>query len=240
MGSIQFNPVCVNFQKKIRDYFGWKLEDDEIVLNWLKNKICSFSIKWNEASREKYLEDLIIKIKSNDDFIVIGANISKKEIMDLPKNTPLVVADGAIGAIMSFNEALIKNVICLMSDGDGLPYIKNNKIKNLTIILHAHGHAQKNLEHVLSIWKAWNPVPKVIISHQTPISSKGAYNFGGFSDGDRGVCLLHSLGVPKNKINILGFNSNKIGSWGGLSNSKIKHQKLKWMGEILNSLGYEI
>ena len=33
-----------------------------------------------------------------------------------------------------------------VSDGDGVPHITNKKIGGLTILLHAHGHAKKNLE----------------------------------------------------------------------------------------------
>ena len=40
-----FTPVCIEYQQKIRDYFNWKIEDDEYVLTWL-NKNISKTYSW--------------------------------------------------------------------------------------------------------------------------------------------------------------------------------------------------
>ncbi len=235
-----FTPVCIEFQQNIREYFGWNLQDDEDILEWLQKNIEKYDIRWNDENQSENLNELITEIKSNEKFVVIGANVTKEEVMTLSKNVPLIVADGAIGALLELNEKLIENVICLVSDGDGLPYITNKKIGNMKILLHTHGHAKKNLENILEIWKKWSKIPKIIISHQTFKSKKPAVNFGGFSDGDRAVCMLHACGIAKNDIRLIGFNSKKIGKWTGLSNSKRKRQKLDWMEKILEDLGHVI
>jgi len=235
-----FTPVCIEFQQNIREYFGWNLQDDEEVLEWLQQNLVKFDDRWNDESQSNNLNELIMEIKSSEKFVVIGANVTEDEIMTLSTTTPLIVADGAIGALLELNEDLLENVICLVSDGDGLPYITNKKIGDMKILLHTHGHAKINLKHVLGIWNKWSKIPKIIISHQTFKSKKPAVNFGGFSDGDRAVCMLHSCGITKNNIRLIGFNTKNIGKWTGLSNTEIKRQKLEWMEKILEDLGHVI
>ncbi len=240
MQSINFEPVCIEFQEKIRNYFSWNLEDDEKILKWLKIRISQNISEWNEDSRRKNFEDLALRITSNDNFIVVGANITEKEIKSISDDSNIVVADGAIGAIISYRRDLIKNITCLVSDADGIPYIIDNIIDDLTILLHAHGHAKDNIEYVLNIWEKWEKKPKIIISHQTSKKEKDAHNFGGFTDGDRGVCLLHSFGKLTKNIQLMGFNSQNIGPWSGKSKTNLKSEKLKWMETIIMSLGYKI
>ena len=240
MQPSNITPICIEYQQKLRDFFKWNIEDDEIVLKWLKGNISKFNPMWNLNNREKYLNDLSSIIKSENNFVVIGANVTENEVLELSEDDALIVADGAIGSIIKLNEKLIKNVICLVSDGDGMPYISNKKIENITILLHAHGHAKKNLNHILDIWKDWEKPPRIIITHQTFNLTKECINFGGFSDGDRAVCMLHAHGINKNQISLKGFNIEKIGPWSGLTDEKGKKEKLKWMGKILGELGYDI
>ena len=96
------------------------------------------------------------------------------------------------------------------------------------------------MENILDIWKKWEKPPKIIISHQIFNHEEGAVNFGGFSDGDRAVCMLHAYGVEKRNIRLMGFNVENIGPWSGLTDSKIKKEKLRWMQKILEDLGYDI
>ena len=238
--SINFTPVCVDYQQKIRDFFGWDLHDDEEVFNWLQKNISKYNHKWNEENQLINLNNMINKIKLKNNFAIIGGNATEEEISKLSENISLIVADGSIGLLAKTNEKLLKNVICLVSDGDGVPHITNKKIGGLTILLHAHGHAKKNLEKILEIWSKWGNVPKIIISHQTFKTKLPAVNFGGFSDGDRAVCILHACGINKSQIQLIGFDAQKVGSWSGLSDSKIKQEKLIWMKKILEELGYDI
>tara|TARA_B100001778_G_scaffold298917_1_gene273376 strand:- start:734 stop:1468 length:735 start_codon:yes stop_codon:yes gene_type:complete len=235
-----FTPVCLEYQQRIRDFFKWEIEDDEYVLKWLSENISKLNALWEIQKRKEYLYDLSLSIKSKNNFIVIGANVTKNEILELTEEDSLIVADGAIGSIIELNENLIENIVCIVSDGDGVPYICNKKIENLIVLLHAHGHAKNNLENILDIWKKWEKPPKIIISHQIFNHEEGAVNFGGFSDGDRAVCMLHAYGVERGNIRLMGFNVENIGPWSGLTDSKIKKEKLRWMQKILEDLGYDI
>ncbi|MAT48787.1 MAG: hypothetical protein CMA27_03035 [Euryarchaeota archaeon] len=236
----KFTPVCVEYQQKIREYFGWDSKDDEAVLDWLQKNIANFDKRWADESQINHLNELIKDIKTIENFVVIGANVTREEIMTLSNNSSLIVADGAIGALLELKEDLLENIICLVSDGDGLPYISNRKIGNLRILLHAHGHAKENLKNILEIWNKWSPAPRIIISHQILKRKDPAVNFGGFSDGDRAVCMLHACGINAEKIQLIGFNSNKIGPWTGISNINKKMKKLEWMKNILEDLGHVI
>ena len=65
------------------------------------------------------------------------------------------------------------------------------------------------------------------------------HNFGGFTDGDRAVCLAINLGVPIKKISLLGFSTTEIGEWSGQTNPERKMEKLDWMLKILQIIGLE-
>ena len=53
------------------------------------------------------------------------------------------------------------------------------------------------------------------------------------------VCYMH-VELKKKNIQLLGFNAKKIGPWSGLNDSKIKQEKLIWMKNILEELGYDV
>ena len=53
MQPSNFTPVCIEYQQKIRDYFNWKIEDDEYVLTWLNKNISDFHPIWSLENRNK-------------------------------------------------------------------------------------------------------------------------------------------------------------------------------------------
>jgi uncharacterized Rossmann fold enzyme len=61
-------------------------------------------------------------------------------------------------------------------------------------------------------------------------------NFGGFTDGDRAVCLVLALGVHRHNISLVGFSTTSIGEWSGQTNPVRKLEKLEWMVKILQML----
>ena len=75
--------------------------------------------------------------------------------------------------------------------------------------------------------------PGLILTHQVTESIDGMHNFGGFTDGDRAVCLAIGLGVPKENISLIGFSTTKIGKWSGQTNPTRKLEKLAWMLQVL-------
>jgi hypothetical protein len=58
----------------------------------------------------------------------------------------------------------------------------------------------------------------------------------GFTDGDRAACIVAACGIPINKIRLIGFRSDKIGRWTGITDPVRKLRKLKWMEAVLDIL----
>ena len=62
------------------------------------------------------------------------------------------------------------------------------------------------------------------------------HNPGGFTDGDRAACIALSLGIPVERITMLGTNTEKVGRWSGTTEKEKKLVKLQWMETILKAL----
>ena len=62
------------------------------------------------------------------------------------------------------------------------------------------------------------------------------HNPGGFTDGDRAACIVRSLGVPLERIRMLGTRTDVVGRWSGKTDPKQKIVKLGWMKKILDIL----
>jgi uncharacterized Rossmann fold enzyme len=61
-------------------------------------------------------------------------------------------------------------------------------------------------------------------------------NVGGFTDGDRAVCLASFLGADEDKFAFLGYSTKQVGEWSGLTDPAQKLRKLEWMAKILDNL----
>jgi len=62
----------------------------------------------------------------------------------------------------------------------------------------------------------------------------------GFTDGDRAVCLAMMLGLKQEACELIGFSTNSIGQWSGVTNEALKLKKLAWMEKILNAHDFVI
>jgi len=78
-----------------------------------------------------------------------------------------------------------------------------------------------------------------VLTHQTPGEIDGMYNPGGFTDGDRAICFLLALGVPIEKISLLGTRTDIVGKWSGVTKPAEKIIKLEWMAKVLDIIGIE-
>ena len=63
-------------------------------------------------------------------------------------------------------------------------------------------------------------------------------NPGGFTDGDRAVCIAFALGAES--VTLVGFSTSEVGSWSGVTDTKRKLIKLKWMSKVLQLLSMEV
>jgi len=101
------------------------------------------------------------------------------------------------------------------------------------LILHAHGDNILSWTKVIDYILSSDIESKIVLTHQLPKKIDGMYNFGGFTDGDRAVCFVHSIGVPKERIVMIGTRTDIVGKWSGITDKELKLSKLKWMEKIL-------
>jgi len=166
--------------------------------------------------------------------IVVGAGPSleksDKIVRNLGKSVLLISADGATSFLIENN--VIPHVIVTDLDGKVQDILYANEKGSITII-HGHGDNIEALKKYVRLFKG-----KIMGSTQVE-PRPFVYNFGGFTDGDRGVFLAAFLNIKN--ILLIGMDfGNIIGKYSkpGLKSSQpaseIKCEKLKIAKELIN------
>lgn len=197
-------------QDEIRSSFGWSLQSDY-------DSALQLCANYNKNSPKITLPEkvTVVGAAAPPDYVPLG---------------PTIVADGAIGALVDYSK-----VILIVTDGDGTPYLEKGLNKGIPICLHAHGD---NIDSWKKILEIIDDDQEVILTHQTPYDIEGMYNPGGFTDGDRAVCIALALGATE--IELVGFSIGEVGTWSAITDEKRKLMKLKWMNRVLKLLSMEI
>lgn len=143
---------------------------------------------------------------------------------DIRKNKPegtLISAGSATSAVM--DAGILPDIVVTDLDGDAERQIEANRAGSVAII-HAHGD---NIDLIMKYAKEFTG--KVMITTQSKPDNV-ICNFGGFTDGDRAVCLARHMGAEH--IILYGFDfdnpSDKTGS-----DPQIKRKKLSWAKRII-------
>ena len=231
------NPYLIDVQDDVRTAFGWSYQDDFLSAKNMADAMNSSSpygrIDWNEASRWASLVQLVKRLHDAKRILCVGANVDAHILLDsIGPHDVLLAADGAVGACLDS-----PSLVGVFSDGDGGVFLERAAQLGVPIILHAHGDNQETWNTLLNTWSTFERAPSLILTHQTREKISGLYNFGGFTDGDRLICFLMALNIPIQNLVLVGYSTEKIGQWSGVTNPPLKLQKLKWMKVILNSLG---
>ena len=145
-------------------------------------------------------------------------DISKKE----PEGT-LISAGSATSVLMSMG--LVPDIVVTDLDGDIGPQISASGMGAVTII-HAHGD---NIDLIREYAKEFTG--KVMITTQSK-PDLVLCNFGGFTVGDRAVCLARHMGAKR--IYLYGFDFANPSYKDG-SDPEIKKRKLRWAERIIGS-----
>ncbi len=204
----------IALQDEIREYFSWDVSDDIRSAHQMSQTL----IGGYELDLSKY-----------DHIGIVGAAAEVKDVQNSTAEL-LIVADGSLGAISE-----ISRVGLLVSDADGAPHIQRAVENRIPIALHAHGD---NLHDWKEFATTFSDSYPLILTHQTPIEIEGMINVGGFTDGDRAICLALAFGAQYKSIQLIGFKSNDVGRWSGVTNEELKLEKLRWMEKIIQELGY--
>ena len=143
---------------------------------------------------------------------------------DIRKRSPegtMISAGSATSAVMK--AGIIPDIVVTDLDGDIESQIEANR-KGAVAVLHAHGD---NTDLIMRYSKEFTG--KVLLTTQ----SKPDFvicNFGGFTDGDRAVCLARHMGAGK--ILLYGFDFDNPSAKCG-SDPETKKRKLSWARKII-------
>ncbi|HJJ89185.1 MAG TPA: DUF115 domain-containing protein [Methanocorpusculum sp.] len=115
----------------------------------------------------------------------------------------------------------------IFSDIDGMDddFLVMNDLGTI-LVLHAHGDN-------IPLIRSWVPKvrgPVVGTTQASPLPH--VYNFGGFSDGDRGVFCVYELGAAS--VSLIGFDLDDR------SVDPVKHGKLMIARKLLKLLGHDL
>ena len=160
---------------------------------------------------------------------VIGSTVSvfgaadslSSDIAKMKPEGTLISAGSATSAVMSMG--IIPDIVVTDLDGDIVSQIEASRKGAITLI-HAHGD---NVDLVMRYAKEFTG--KVILTTQSK-PDYVLFNFGGFTDGDRAVCLARHFGARK--IILYGFDFENPSSKDG-SDPEIKKKKLAWAKRII-------
>ncbi len=233
-------------QTEVREHFGWKLDlDSNSALSMLETVEASEINDWTRPRRAATVAGLIRRmVLRPTEVAVLGAAVEAEEVLRvLERPVLLVAADGSAGVLSTLPDSTAERawsrLACVVSDGDGGQGIIEAVKRGIPVFLHAHGDNVAEWESLLEIAAGASTPSPLVLTHQTPATIPGMHNPGGFTDGDRAVCMIRSMGVPKESITMLGTRTDVVGRWSGVTDAETKMEKLQWMDKVLRALEIE-
>jgi uncharacterized Rossmann fold enzyme len=230
-------------QTEVREHFGWKLNPDyNSALSMLEAVEASEINDWTRPRRAATVAGLIRRmVLRPTEVAVLGAAVEAEEVLRvLERPVLLVAADGSAGVLSTLPDSTAERawsrLACVVSDGDGGQGIIEAVKRGIPVFLHAHGDNVSEWESLLEIAAGASTPSPLVLTHQTPATIPGMHNPGGFTDGDRAVCVVRSMGVPKESITMLGTRADVVGRWSGVTDAETKMEKLQWMDKVLRTL----
>ena len=196
--------------EEILEDFGYSRSEDEASARLLKTLMQNADLIDDE------------EIELSDDAIVIGP--ASPRLDDLLGRT-VVAAGSATECLM--RGGIVPDIVVTDLDGDIRCQIYASEKGAITFI-HAHGD---NTDLIREYVKRFTgPVVLTTQSHPDNVIR----NYGGFTDGDRAVCMLKALGVRN--IELRGFDFSDPVQKDG-SDRTVKLRKLKWAERIISLFG---
>lgn len=194
---------------------GYSRAEDESAVRVLKAvTINSDLIDDDEAS--EYFDKTVTVIGNSPGLI--------DDIRSTPLEGAVIASGSAVHRLMS--EGILPDVVVTDLDGEIESQIEASNKGALTFI-HAHGD---NVDLIREYaWRFKGPV--VLTTQSTPENTVS--NYGGFTDGDRAVCIACHFGARS--ILLLGFEyENPMPKEG--SDPLVKKKKLEWAEKIIETV----
>ena len=233
----------VTIQDEFRTHFEWGVDHDQLSAKELISIVEDSGIElWSRPNRAATVANIQRRaVLREQNVAILGAAIDVEELIQILETpTLLIVADGAAGVFSllpdTSAERAWSRLLFMVSDADGGDGTIQAARRGKTIFLHAHGDNREDWKKLLDISIEASSPPPLVLTHQTPEEIPGMHNPGGFTDGDRAACIALSLGIPIDRITLLGTNTEEVGRWSGTTVRITKLEKLKWMGRILRLL----
>lgn len=157
-----------------------------------------------------------------DEVSIFGAaECLESDIGRMPPSGTLISAGSATVRVMAMG--ILPDIVVTDLDGDIDSQIEASERGAVTLI-HAHGD---NADLIADHAKEFRG--KVVLTTQS-VPDNVLCNFGGFTDGDRAVCLARHFGCPK--IRLYGFDFDDPYPEDG-KDPMIKRKKLQWAKRII-------
>ncbi len=228
----------VAVQDSVREDFGWAEKQDfntaQMLLSLVEN-----SPQWSIEKRSETLESVKNQLLSDSrPIVVLGAAVESDDLLALLALKPhIVAADGSVGVLSEVEEDMWEDLALVISDGDGWPHLQAAIDRTIPIALHAHGDNSEELKKFIENCREKDGL-EIFLTHQTTRNIEGMYNPGGFTDGDRSICILLAMGVKIERLVLVGFDQYTLGCWSGVTDENLKRRKLGWMAKILDRMGF--
>ena len=156
---------------------------------------------------------------------VIGnAPCLESDISHDPPEGTVIASGSSVGRLRSLG--IRPDIVVTDLDGEIQPQLECSA-EGATTVIHAHGDNSE----LVSTYAGSFEGPVVISTQSVPENT--VYNFGGFTDGDRAVCIANHFGAVR--ILLLGFDFTDPMPKEG-SSPEIKLRKLSWAKRIIESL----
>ena len=216
---------------------GWKKRYSDILkeFRYDEKKDKESSIILNSILKKSDVNEKIMNLIKEKTVLVIGSGPSLSTAIPKLKNykkSTKIAADSSIKSLVE--NGIMPDIIVTDLDGDENTLKKIAKTKSIFVV-HAHGDNIEKLEFAKKF--------KNCIGTTQSIPFDKIQNFGGFTDGDRGVFLANHYGAKK--IILFGMDfGDRIGRFSKTKKSerKIKLRKLKrgkslleWLATITKS-----
>ena len=206
---------------------GWKKRYLLILkeLDYSQKKDKESAIILDSILKKTNTDEKILKLIEGKTVFVIGSGPSLSNAiprLKKLKKSIKIAADSSLKPLV--DNGIIPDIVVTDLDGDENTIKKIAKTKSIFVI-HAHGDNIEKLELVKKIRNC------IGTTQSNPFNK--IQNFGGFTDGDRGVFLANYFGAKK--IILFGMDfGNRIGKFSNTKKSdrKIKLKKLE-IGENL-------
>jgi len=199
---------------------GWKKRYCEILkeFKYSEKKDKESSIVLNSILKKTNVHKKIINLVKGKTVFVIGSGPSLASAIPKLKNHKKIIkiaADSSIKPLVA--NGIIPDIIVTDLDGDMKTLEKIGKTNSIFVV-HAHGD---NLEKLDFVKKFKNCIGTTQSTHFDKIE-----NYGGFTDGDRGVFLANHFQAKK--IILMGMDfGDRIGKYSETKKSDRKTKLLK-------------